>query len=103
MKVEDQVLQVRLLELSLSDVAVDEDGQIEWPSSVGDVEVPFMDGVLVLYDVTQEDSSAEIADILCQSPQSQASAVATLSTSCKIPVVQSVWKFRLQTLAPHSR
>src|SRR5277367_2963085 len=53
MSLDDVVYLVRLVEISLDDVVLSESkGTIKWPKSLKGVDIPPVDGVLVLYDVT---------------------------------------------------
>lgn len=55
---------LRLLEIQLEDVGILENGTIEWPSTVGDLDTPRIDGALVLCDVMDRNSMADVADVL---------------------------------------
>lgn len=48
---------VRLLELPIDDVEIDEDdGTVSWPETIEDKIMPRIDGALALYDITDEDT-----------------------------------------------
>ena len=64
MSLEGVIYVVRLLEITMNDVAVDKSGRIVWPPSIGDQVMPTVDGVLVLYDVTASKSAAGFPGIL---------------------------------------
>lgn len=55
---------LRLLEIQLEDVAINENRTIDWPSMVGDLATPRIDGALVLCDVMDRSSMADVVDVL---------------------------------------
>lgn len=55
---------VRLLELEMDRLDVDDERRIRWPSQVDDVEVPHIHGALVLYDAMSQRSLTAIPRIL---------------------------------------
>lgn len=55
---------VRLLELEMDRLDVDDERHIIWPSQVDDVDVPHIQGALVLYDVMNQRSLTAIPRIL---------------------------------------
>lgn len=55
---------LRLLEIQLEDVGILENRTVDWPSSVGDLDTPKIDGVLVLCDVMDGSSMADVVDLL---------------------------------------
>jgi GTPase SAR1 family protein len=55
---------VTLLELDLEYFDVESDRQIKWPKQVGGNMMPHVDGVLILYDVTNRDSINELPQTL---------------------------------------
>jgi hypothetical protein len=92
MSLDDVVYLVRLVEISLEDIIVTEGNQIKWPKSLKGVDVPPVDGVLALYDVTNQESITGIPDLLRWSPSSppSLSPFCQLSTSsCKVPAAES--------------
>lgn len=58
---------VRLLELSIDDVDLDEDGTFTWPDTIGDKSMPRVDGAITLWDVTDKDSLEDIPEMLSKS------------------------------------
>lgn len=64
MSLDGVIYLVRLLEIPLEDVSIAESQKIIWPEFVGDHDMPLVDGVLALYDVTNQASAAEIPDVL---------------------------------------
>ena len=58
---------VRLFELLVDDITINDTRRITWPKLVSIPKQPSIDGVLMLYDVTDEESINEIPDILCKS------------------------------------
>jgi GTPase SAR1 family protein len=68
MSLDDMVYLVRLVEVSLDDIVVTESSRIKWPKSLEGVDIPPVDGVLALYDVTNQQSITGIPDLLRWSP-----------------------------------
>ena len=58
---------IRLLEISIDDVEIDDDDTVSWPDSVADRMMPHIDGVLTLYDVADEQSMKDVAETLGKS------------------------------------
>ncbi len=57
---------LRLIELPIDEVGVTKDQEIEWPEKVGDQALPQIDGALLLYDVTNEDSITQVPNMLSE-------------------------------------
>lgn len=55
---------IRLLEISIDDVDIDDDDTVSWPDSVADRMMPHIDGVLTLYDVADRASIEDIPETL---------------------------------------
>lgn len=55
---------LRLLEIQLEDVGILENRTINWPSMLGNLDTPRIDGALVLCDVMDRSSMAEVARVL---------------------------------------
>ena len=56
---------VRLLEVPIDDVDIDEDDNtVTWPETIEDKIMPRIDGVLALYDITDEDSLKDIPEMI---------------------------------------
>jgi hypothetical protein len=92
MSLDDVVYLVRLVEVSLDDVVVTESDRITWPKSLKGIDLPPIDGVLALYDVTNQESITGIPDLLRWSPSSASSfsPFCQLSTSsCNVPAAES--------------
>ncbi|KAI9696898.1 MAG: hypothetical protein M1820_007973 [Bogoriella megaspora] len=67
MSVDGNVYVVRLFELGFDQVEFggnDEDENIIWPEKVGDMVIPKIDGALALYDVTNQNSLAQVPGVL---------------------------------------
>jgi hypothetical protein len=96
MSLDDIVYLVRLIEISLDDTVLTECNRIKWPKSLKGVDIPPVDGVLVLYDVTNQESITGIPDLLRWSPCSPSfSPHFQLSFSaCKVLATESA--------APHT-
>ena len=67
MSLDGVVYVIRLLEVSLDEIKIHVPGGITWPRAVDGQNLPQIDGVMVLYDVTQEQSVLEVPDVLCKS------------------------------------
>jgi hypothetical protein len=61
---EDVVYKVQLVELSLDDVDFSNGRRVSWPKHVDSNLLPHIDGVLCLYDITNQESIAEIPALL---------------------------------------
>lgn len=70
MSLDNVVYLVRLLEISMEEIMIADDRKVQWPSNVSDRDMPSVDGVLVLYDVTNPESIQGVPEILskCSSP-----------------------------------
>ncbi len=55
---------LRLIELPIDEVGMTINQEIDWPERVGDQAMPRIDGALVLYDVTNQGSIAQVPSIL---------------------------------------
>ena len=64
MSLDDVVYLFRLVEMSLDDIVITESNRITWPKSLKGIKVPPVDGVLALYDVTNQQSIDGIPDLL---------------------------------------
>lgn len=64
MSLEGVIYLVRLLEISMEDVGLSKSGRIAWPPSTGDQVMPTVDGVLMLYDVTESKTAAGFPSVL---------------------------------------
>ncbi|KAI7589764.1 ras GEF [Hortaea werneckii] len=62
--IDDGEYLVRLLELPIDDVYVDDDDTVGWPDTIGDKMLPRIDGAITLYDVQDKDSFADIPEVL---------------------------------------
>jgi hypothetical protein len=80
MSLDDVVYLVRLVEISLDDVVVTGSNGIKWPKSLKGFDLPPIDGVLALYDVTNQESITGIPDILRWSPS---------LPCCNVPAAES--------------
>jgi hypothetical protein len=67
MSLDGVIYVVRLFEVLIEDVTINGSGIVRWPRFVDDEKLPPVDGVLMLYDATDEASVNEIPDILCKS------------------------------------
>ncbi len=58
---------VRLFEVMINDITIDDNTEITWPKLSDVQSPPSIDGVLVLYDVTNGKSIIEVPEVLGQS------------------------------------
>jgi|SRR2546423_1598706 len=84
MSLDDVVYLVRLVEITLDDIVLTNGNQIRWPKTLKGVELPPVDGVCALYDVTNQDSITGIPDLLRES----LSYFLSFTSSCKVPRLQ---------------
>nr|POE65991.1 ras guanine nucleotide exchange factor k [Quercus suber] len=79
--VEGSTYLVRLLELPIEDVDIDdEDDTVSWPDTIESKVMPEIDGALFLYDVGDQDSLKHIPDML---KATNKAALPSLLVSCK--------------------
>ena len=87
MSLDGVIYLVRLVELSFDDISI-VDGQIAWPKYSGDLKVPLADGILALYDVTNQESITRIPELLRQSLVLHLKSLAPTSIgSCNFPIL----------------
>ena len=102
MSLDDVVYLVRLVEISLDDIVLSESKGIKWPKSLKGIDIPPVDGVLALYDVTNQESITGIPDLLRWSPSSPSllsPPCQLCTTSCKDPAtVVPLTQFYLASL-----
>lgn len=67
MSVDNVVYTVSLIELDLESFDINPDRRIQWPKQIGGNIVPRMDGALLLYDVMNRESIAELPTTLSES------------------------------------
>jgi hypothetical protein len=67
MSLDGVIYVVRLFEVMIDEIRINENRTITWPRVIEDEKVPAIDGVLILYDVTNEESVTEVPDVLCKS------------------------------------
>lgn len=80
MSVDNVVYTVSLIELDLESFDINPDRRIQWPKQIGGHIVPRMDGALLLYDVMNRESIAELPTTLNALVNS---ALPTILVSCK--------------------
>ena len=66
MSFEGQVFSISLLEIEIDEVDVLENYNITWPAKIRDLDGLPIDGVLALYDVTQQSSISSIPTLLSE-------------------------------------
>jgi GTPase SAR1 family protein len=66
MSVDNVVYTVSLIELDLESFDINPDQRIQWPKQIGGHIVPRMDGALLLYDVMNRESIAELPTTLSE-------------------------------------
>jgi|ERR1700722_10799912 hypothetical protein len=89
MSLDDVVYLVRLVEMPLDAIVITESNRINWPKSLKGIDVPPVDGVLALYDVTNQQSISGIPDLLRWSPLSSSVFCQLSPSSCKVPPAES--------------
>lgn len=57
---------VRLLELPIDELDIDDDDTINWPDTIEDKMMPKVDGAIALYDVQDKDSIDELPEVLSE-------------------------------------
>jgi hypothetical protein len=67
MALDGVVYVVRLLEVLIDDITIDESKKITWPKLFDEENGPTIDGALILYDVTNGESVIEVPNVLCES------------------------------------
>ncbi|KAF7511909.1 hypothetical protein GJ744_003142 [Endocarpon pusillum] len=72
---------VRLCELMINDITITDSTKITWPKLLSEEGPPSIDGILVLYDVTNEESVIEIPHVLYALDRSGGGSVVLVS--CK--------------------
>ena len=73
MSLDDVIYVVRLFEVLTDDITINETKKITWPKLLEEQKPLHIDGILILYDVTNGESVVEIPDILCESGSTRAS------------------------------
>lgn len=58
---------VRLLELPIDDVDIDDDDTVSWPDAIEDKIMPKVDGAIALYDIQDKGSFEDIPEVLSKS------------------------------------
>lgn len=58
---------VRLLELPIDDVDIDDDDVVEWPETIANKMMPKIDGTLTLYNVNDKSSLEAVPEMLSES------------------------------------
>lgn len=71
MSVDNVAYTVSLIELDLESFDIHPNRQIEWPKQMNGQIVPRMDGALLLYDVMNRESIAELPQTLSKSPKAK--------------------------------
>ncbi|EUC42638.1 hypothetical protein COCMIDRAFT_28767 [Bipolaris oryzae ATCC 44560] len=64
MTIDGTIYVVRLVEMTFSDVQVGERGNIKWPDSTDDCATPRIHAAVILYDVTNQESLANVPEML---------------------------------------
>ncbi|KAK1067706.1 hypothetical protein LTR74_006180 [Friedmanniomyces endolithicus] len=62
--IDGNVYLVRLLELPIDDVDIDEDDIVTWPDTIADKVMPRVDGAIALYNVQDKDTFDDIPEVL---------------------------------------
>lgn len=77
---EGTVYLIRLLEIPIDDVDIDDDDTVSWPGTIADKMMPRIDGVLTLYDVKDRGSLEGVPETLAAI---QRAATPSVLVSCK--------------------
>lgn len=64
--IDGTVYLVRLLELPMDDVDIDDDDKVSWPDTIEHNVMPSVDGALTLYDVNDKDSLEHVPEMLSE-------------------------------------
>ena len=64
MSIDGNVYVVRLIELSFSELDLDNESRICWPDSVNAQPTPYIDGAFTLYDVMNKESLVQVPETL---------------------------------------
>ena len=64
MSIDGIVYVVRLIELSFSELDLDNESRICWPDSVNAQPMPYIDGAFTLYDVMNKESLVQVPETL---------------------------------------
>jgi hypothetical protein len=64
MSIDGNVYVVRLIELSFSELDLDNESRICWPDSVNAQPMPYIDGAFTLYDVMNKESLVQVPETL---------------------------------------
>jgi GTPase SAR1 family protein len=73
MSLDGVIYVVRLFETVVGDITISDSNNITWPDLINEENPLPVDGVLLLYDVTNGESVLEIPEILCESRSACAS------------------------------
>ena len=66
MSLDGVVYEVQLFEVETDDITIRDSTEIIWPQLIGEDNQPPIDGILILYDVTNGESVIKIPDVLCE-------------------------------------
>lgn len=78
---------VRLFEVLMDEITINASTNITWPKLIEERKISSLDGVLILYDVTDEESVIEVPDVLCESGLTCASHATTCERSISTDVL----------------
>ncbi|EER29243.1 RasGEF domain containing protein [Coccidioides posadasii C735 delta SOWgp] len=81
MSLDGTIYLVRLLEVGIHNIAVDEHGRITWPRLLGEQALPPIDGVLALFDSADPRTLTQLSQLL--SALQQTSSIPFLVVACK--------------------
>jgi hypothetical protein len=57
---------VRFLEIGFSEIHIGPGNTLQWPETIDNYEMPRIDGAVTIYDVTDEESLANVPEMLSQ-------------------------------------
>ncbi|WPH03401.1 Hypothetical protein R9X50_00628100 [Acrodontium crateriforme] len=83
--IDGRIHMVRLLELSIDDVDIDDDDVVEWPETIANKMMPTIDGTLILYNVNDKSSLEAVPDMLSAVDKASLPSV-LISCKCDTPL-----------------
>lgn len=100
MSLDGVIYVVRLFEVMTNDITIKDSTEITWPKLLNGESPPSINGILMLYDVTNGESIIEIPDVLCKSSSTHIfEHQSSMSTHC---LTKKPKNMPLSTLAANS-
>ena len=81
---------LRLLEISIDDIDIDDDDTVGWPETIEDKVMPQIDGALTLYDVKDQGSLENVPEMLseCNCSRAMSTIEDAVSISIESPCLE---------------